>query len=60
MIGCMGETSIAIAAGAALGSLFDHIDLDSHLNLDPDPAQGLGFVNGVVMPSEAPGLGVWL
>lgn len=40
MIGCMGESSVAIAAGAAIGSLFDHIDLDSHLNLDLDPPRG--------------------
>ena len=38
MIGCMGESSVSIAAGVAIGALFDHIDLDSHLNLDPDPA----------------------
>jgi L-Ala-D/L-Glu epimerase len=60
MIGCMGETSVAIGAGAAIGALFDHIDLDSHLNLAPDPATGLEFVEGVVRPSLAPGLGVWL
>ena len=51
MIGCMGESSIAIAAGASIGSLFDHIDLDSHLNLDPDPADGLSLINGVVSVS---------
>lgn len=60
MIGCMGESSVSISAGAAIGALFDHIDLDSHLNLDPDPAQGLGFTNGIVTPSDQPGLGVWL
>lgn len=37
MIGCMSESSVAIAAGAALGSLFDHIDLDSNLNLVDEP-----------------------
>lgn len=58
MIGCMSDSSIAIAAGAHLGALFDHIDLDSHLNLMPDPAQGLDLVDGVVMPSSRPGLGV--
>lgn len=60
MIGCMSEGSVAIGAGAHLGSLFDHIDLDSHLNLDPDPAQGLEFVEGVVLPRAVPGLGVRL
>ncbi|HCM74608.1 MAG TPA: dipeptide epimerase, partial [Armatimonadetes bacterium] len=53
-------SSVAIGAGASLGALFDHIDLDSHLNLNPDPAVGLGFENGIVMPSDRPGLGVEL
>lgn len=60
MIGCMGESSIAIAAGASIGCLFDHIDLDSHLNLNPDPAQGLTLVDGVVTLSDAPGHGASL
>ncbi len=60
MIGCMSESSIAIAAGAAIGALFDHIDLDSHLNLKPDPAEGLGMPHGVVMPPETPGHGATL
>ena len=48
MIGCMGESSVAIGAGAAIGALFDHIDLDSHLNLLPDPATGLELSDGIV------------
>jgi L-alanine-DL-glutamate epimerase-like enolase superfamily enzyme len=60
MIGCMSESSIAIAAGAAIGSLFDHIDLDSHLNLNPDPAGGIAFVDGVVVPPNTPGHGAFL
>jgi len=57
MIGCMGESSIAIAAGASLAALFDYVDLDSHLNLDPDPADGAPFVQGVVLPAARPGHG---
>ena len=57
MIGCMSESSVAIAAGASLGALFDHIDLDSHLNLKPDPADGAPLVDGVVLPAERPGHG---
>jgi L-alanine-DL-glutamate epimerase-like enolase superfamily enzyme len=57
MIGCMGESSVSIAAGAALSALFDHIDLDSHLNLDPDPAGGLTFEGGAVPPRDRPGHG---
>ncbi|MBX3096267.1 MAG: dipeptide epimerase [Fimbriimonadaceae bacterium] len=60
MIGCMGESSVSIGAGAAIGGLFDHIDLDSHLNLNPDPAIGLEFIDGVVRPRSSPGLGVEL
>lgn len=57
MIGCMSESSIAIAAGASLGALFDHIDLDSHLNLAPDPADGAPIVDGIVLPADRPGHG---
>jgi muconate cycloisomerase len=57
MIGCMSETSIAIAAGAAIGACFDHIDLDSHLNLNPDPADGAPIIDGVVAPTDRPGHG---
>jgi L-alanine-DL-glutamate epimerase-like enolase superfamily enzyme len=60
MIGCMSESSIAIAAGAAIGALFDHIDLDSQLNLNPDPASGIPLVDGVVTPREVPGHGGYL
>jgi L-Ala-D/L-Glu epimerase len=60
MIGCMSESSVAIAAGASLGALFDYIDLDSHLNLDPDPAKGAPIVEGVIAPAEAPGHGAEL
>lgn len=57
MIGCMGESSVSIAAGASLGALFDYIDLDSHLNLDPDPATGAPFAQGVTLPADRPGHG---
>ncbi len=57
MIGCMGESSVSIAAGASLGALFDYIDLDSHLNLDPDPADGAPFQAGVTLPADRPGHG---
>ncbi|TVS07214.1 MAG: dipeptide epimerase [Rhodobacteraceae bacterium] len=57
MIGCMGESSVAIAAGASLAALFDYIDLDSHLNLDPDPATGAPFIDGVTLPVDQPGHG---
>ncbi|MEM1336223.1 MAG: dipeptide epimerase [Bacteroidota bacterium] len=57
MIGCMGETSISIAAGAAVSGMLDHIDLDSHLNLNPDPCEGAPLINEITMPTEAHGHG---
>lgn len=60
MIGCMSETSVGIAAGAALSGLCDFVDLDNHTNLDPDPAEGLALVDGVVIPPERPGHGAGL
>ena len=57
MIGCMGESSVSISAGAAIGSLFDYIDLDSHLNLDPDPTVGALLIDGIVTPQDKPGHG---
>lgn len=57
MIGCMSESSVAIAAGASIAVLFDHVDLDSHLNLNPDVADGAPIEEGVVLPAERPGHG---
>lgn len=57
MIGCMGETSISIAAGAAVSGALDHIDLDSHLNLNPDPCEGAPIINEITMPLDVPGHG---
>jgi len=57
MIGCMGESNVSISAGAAIGSLFDHIDLDSQLNLVNDPTVGAELVDGVVLPTCSPGHG---
>ncbi len=57
MIGCMSESSLSISAGAAIGALFDHIDLDSHLNLQPDPCSGATFEAGVIIPPDTPGHG---
>lgn len=60
MIGCMSESSIAIAAGAAVSGEMDHIDLDSHLNLNPDPATGIDLLEGVITPRKVPGHGARL
>ncbi len=60
MIGCMGESSLSISAGAAITGLLDHVDLDSHLNLDPDPFSGAQMIDGVIMPTERYGHGAIL
>jgi L-Ala-D/L-Glu epimerase / N-acetyl-D-glutamate racemase len=58
MLGCMNESGLAVAAGAACSSLFDHVDLDGNLLLVEDPWPGVQFVDGVQLPSNDPGLGV--
>ena len=60
MIGCMSESSVAIAAAAALSGGIDHIDLDSHYNLEPDPSMGAPMFNGVTLPADIPGHGAEL
>ena len=58
MLGCMVESGLGTAAGAAIASLFDHVDLDGNILLSADPWPGVAFADGVQLPSEAPGLGV--
>lgn len=58
MLGCMGESSLSITAGAQIGAAFDHLDLDSHLNLKNDPFLGARWDDGRVLPTDDPGLGV--
>ena len=60
MVGCMSESSISIAAAAALSGVLDHIDLDSHYNLAPDPAEGAPLINGITLPSDRAGHGAKL
>jgi len=51
----MSESSIAIAAGAALSGVLDHIDLDSHYNLKPDSPPGSPFLVGVILLTQTSG-----
>ncbi len=60
MIGCMSESSLSISAAAALGGALDYIDLDSHLNLAPDPCVGAKLIDGVITPNDLPGHGARL
>ncbi|GAB4216740.1 MAG: dipeptide epimerase [Synechococcales cyanobacterium] len=58
MLGCYGDTALANTAATHLGSLADHLDLDSHLNLLDDPFLGASLVQGRLIPPSTPGLGV--
>jgi L-alanine-DL-glutamate epimerase-like enolase superfamily enzyme len=58
MLGCMLESGLSTAAGCCVAPLCDHVDLDGNLLLREDPWPGVGFVDGVQTPSDAPGLGV--
>ena len=61
LLGCMEETSIGIAASAAVAPLADWVDLDGCLLLAEDPATGLELgPDKRWRTSPAPGLGVTL
>ena len=58
-LGCMEETSVGIAASAAVASLADWVDLDGNLLLDDDPFEGLELgPDSRWQRSNRPGLGV--
>ena len=58
-LGCMEETSMAIAASAAVASLADWVDLDGNLLLADDPFGGLTLGEDHRWRlTDAPGLGV--
>ncbi len=58
-LGCMEETSVAIAASAAAASLADWVDLDGNLLLADDPFTGLDLdADHRWRLTTAPGLGV--
>jgi len=57
MLGCMVETNAAIAAGAHLAPLCDHVDLDGSLLLDADPYDGPVREGGAIAFDGAPGTG---
>jgi L-alanine-DL-glutamate epimerase-like enolase superfamily enzyme len=59
MLGCMIESGLGIAAGAAIASLMDHVDLDGNLLLAHDPWPGVEFAaDGIQRPADRAGLGV--
>ena len=58
-LGCMEETSIGIAASAAVASLADWVDLDGNLLLADDPFEGLDLGPDCRWQlTNTPGLGV--
>ncbi|WP_138160603.1 mandelate racemase/muconate lactonizing enzyme family protein [Peptoniphilus catoniae] len=63
MIGCMSETRVGIAAGAALAAAkknIEYADLDSYRMVEELPGIKGGFTQegGIITLSEAPGLGL--
>ena len=59
MIGCMGDVGFSIAAAAHLASSkkAEHVDLDSHLNIEP-VCNGPEVKKGSLLITDEPGLGV--
>ena len=58
MAGSMNESSIGTAAIGHLLPLLDYVDMDGTLLLDEDIATGLEIINGKVILSGKPGLGI--
>ena len=58
MIGCMTETSCAVTAAAQLSPLVDWADLDGNLLIDNDVYDGLKIVNGKIVLTDRPGIGI--
>jgi L-alanine-DL-glutamate epimerase-like enolase superfamily enzyme len=58
MIGCMTETSCAISAAAQLSPLADWADLDGNLLISNDIYEGTKVVNGKIILSVLPGIGI--
>jgi L-alanine-DL-glutamate epimerase-like enolase superfamily enzyme len=58
MLGCFVETSLGISAAAQISGLIDFVDLDGAMLLADDPFEGIGYEEGRIFLSDAPGLGV--
>ena len=58
MIGCMTETSCAISAASQLSPAVDWADLDGNLLISNDIYKGTTVVNGKLVLSDLPGIGI--
>jgi L-alanine-DL-glutamate epimerase-like enolase superfamily enzyme len=58
MVGCMLESSLAIAAGLVAAQTTDYADLDGAWLLRDDPCPGLRFDRGILQAAPGPGFGV--
>lgn len=58
MLGCMSETSCAIAAACQLGVLADWVDLDGNLSVTNDPYVGHCVKHGIIKLNNEPGIGL--
>ena len=58
MIGCMTETSCAIAASAQLSPAVDFADLDGNLLIANDIFRGTTVVDGKITLNQLPGIGI--
>jgi L-alanine-DL-glutamate epimerase-like enolase superfamily enzyme len=58
MLGCMIESSVAIAAAAHLTPLVDYADLDGFLLIGNDPMESVTVRRGKLVLSPRPGLGL--
>lgn len=58
MLGCMTETSCAISAASQLSPMVDWADLDGALLIGNDVYEGTKVVNGKVILSDLPGIGI--
>lgn len=58
MIGCMTETSCAIAAAAQLSPAVDFADLDGNLLIANDIFRGPTVVDGKITLNQLPGIGI--
>ncbi len=58
MIGCMVETSCAISAAAQLSPMVDWADLDGNLLTSNDPYEGIKVIDGKVVLTDHPGIGL--